>query len=168
MSAPEWLVELVGRHHHLPPMQTHDLRYAENACSCKTILARPRMAGDWAAAEKIHDAHVADATWDALIERVPAARAETIQFDTPKRQWMRDNEPQRSRSANRGRYFWMPCPICHMHFGGNEWGKTGKLSSINDPLQPRGTGHGVGICPACEDEGLGEETLDWGALEAAE
>ncbi len=46
-------------------------------------------------------------------------------------------------------YFWLPCPICHEHFGGFETGGT-----LNDPGHDGQEGTGRIICrkPSCAEE----------------
>jgi hypothetical protein len=49
-------------------------------------------------------------------------------------------------------YFWVPCPVCGMDFGGQEWRDVDEhLSSIptGDP------GMSKGICPGCTAAGAG-------------
>jgi len=47
--------------------------------------------------------------------------------------------------ANRMGYFWLPCPLCGIFFGGHEW-KNGDEYSI--PIKNR-PGFFKGICPDC-------------------
>ena len=76
--------------------------------------------------------------------------------------------------------FWLPCPLCGQHFGGQEWDEIdGHDSSIPDPDQPQDPEsalHGRGICPGCTAAGGGcrawhaigvEVHPDCPALEAA-
>ena len=41
-------------------------------------------------------------------------------------------------------FFWLPCPICHINFGGHEWGTGHNSSLMTDP------GSGWGVCWRCE------------------
>lgn len=56
--------------------------------------------------------------------------------------------------ADVGGYFWLPCPACGKHFGGQEWHRAnGHADSIPDPN--RETGYSLGICPDCTAAGRG-------------
>lgn len=44
--------------------------------------------------------------------------------------------------AERGGYFWLPCPLCGWEFGGHESGGT-------VPDLTRGPGYGTAVCSAC-------------------
>lgn len=58
-----------------------------------------------------------------------------------------------------GGFFWLPCPLCGVHFGGHEWRPVGgRLASVPDPCGP--SNMSVGICPRCTRAGLGRE-LSW-------
>lgn len=81
-----------------------------------------------------------------------------IDYDTPQRQKMRLNEVWRKRSATWRGYFWLPCPICGMQFGGNEI----EGGNIPDPDYPPQSGRGVCICPACDREGRGASVEEIG------
>lgn len=56
--------------------------------------------------------------------------------------------------ARLGGYFWVPCPLCGVYFGGHELrDRPGLSSTIPHPSgQP---GRGKGICPACTLAGRG-------------
>jgi hypothetical protein len=41
-----------------------------------------------------------------------------------------------------GGYFWLPCPLCGVHFGGHE----------ESASWYQGHGAGVGVCMGCKDE----------------
>lgn len=79
-ETPDWLTGLLAEHHHLPPMQTHG-GYAENSCTCRAVLERPSMAGDWAEAATFHDAHVAAVIWAEITERGFVQLSELDAFD---------------------------------------------------------------------------------------
>ncbi len=54
-------------------------------------------------------------------------------------------------------YFWLPCPLCAVEFGGHEWHDdvlNGRPGSIPMPGRP---GHAHLICPACTLAGRGYE-----------
>jgi hypothetical protein len=52
-------------------------------------------------------------------------------------------------------YFWLPCPLCGIDFGGHEWrdGEPDKPSHIPDPGGIPGLFKG--ICPYCTEAGRG-------------
>lgn len=63
------------------------------------------------------------------------------------------------------RYFWTPCYLCGRSFGGHELREIdGKSCSINlvEFVERSNiyvtTTQGVGICPSCTREGLGDES----------
>lgn len=41
-------------------------------------------------------------------------------------------------------YFWLPCILCKRPFGGHEIG-----DDIPEPVDFKGEGWGIGVCPAC-------------------
>ncbi len=45
--------------------------------------------------------------------------------------------------ANLAGYFWLPCPLCKEMFGGHECNGANLMKSW---------GHGVAVCPACEQK----------------
>ncbi len=53
-------------------------------------------------------------------------------------------------------YFWLPCPLCGMEFGGHEWGDIGGKSSTIWS----GKGKATGICPQCTRDGKGNSPGD--------
>jgi len=56
--------------------------------------------------------------------------------------------------ADRGGYFWLPCPLCGRKFGGQEWRMVdGHMDTI--PTPSRGEGASQGICPTCTRSGKG-------------
>lgn len=62
--------------------------------------------------------------------------------------------------ARAGGYFWLPCPLCGVDFGGHEWDVRGdKVSHIPDercpPAGPQGPFSYKGICPFCTEAGRG-------------
>lgn len=77
-------------------------------------------------------------------------------------------------------YFWLPCPLCGQHFGGQEWDDVdGHDASIPDPERqqdPDRALRGIAICPNCTAAGAGcrawhaigvKAHLDCPALEVA-
>lgn len=73
--------------------------------------------------------------------------------------WFAALVPYRARRAhrwwaNRRGYFWSPCPLCAVSFGGHEWRDVrGRISTVPDPLGPANMS--VGICPTCTRLGRG-------------
>ena len=57
--------------------------------------------------------------------------------------------------ANTSGYFWLPCPLCGIEFGGHEWSYKDydKPPHIPDPSGL--PGRYVGICPYCTKAGRG-------------
>lgn len=53
--------------------------------------------------------------------------------------------------AAAGHYFWLPCPLCGVHFGGHEWMARASGSSIPGDRP----GITQGICPFCMMAGRG-------------
>lgn len=51
-------------------------------------------------------------------------------------------------------YFWLPCPLCAVMFGGHEW--LTDLPRLRATIPSRDGLHlGEGICPACTRDGRG-------------
>ena len=60
-------------------------------------------------------------------------------------------------AASAGGYFWLPCPLCGLEFGGHEWlrGTAQNPSSIRLPGDAPGAS--TGICPFCTMAGRGRQ-----------
>lgn len=50
-----------------------------------------------------------------------------------------------ARTARQGGWFWLPCPLCGMQFGGHEW--LSGDSAVRLATDPEG--QQTGICPPC-------------------
>src|SRR5450755_1241380 len=54
--------------------------------------------------------------------------------------------------ANAERWFWLPCPLCGMYFGGHEHHF---LDGFPDSIPSGQPGLSTGICPPCQMAGRG-------------
>ncbi len=95
--------------------------------------------------------------WRAV--RYPHA-VQTVASSTPWWfHWFAWVVPYRLRTVHRwyasaGGYFWLPCPLCGVPFGGHEWRSVGgRLASVPDPCGSRNMS--TGICPRCTRAGRG-------------
>lgn len=57
--------------------------------------------------------------------------------------------------ARQSHCFWLPCPLCGLEFGGQEWKFTERYASVHLPGDPLDTQ--TAICPWCTDAGRGRE-----------
>ena len=71
-------------------------------------------------------------------------------------QVMRERVMACNTARSRG-WFWRPCPLCGLEFGGQEWmhGNPHHASSIH--LPDNEPGMRTGICPFCTMAGRGDE-----------
>lgn len=77
---------------------------------------------------------------------------------------MRERAMARNVAAA-GYFFWRPCPLCGLEFGGQEWvrGSEDKPASIHMPGDSPQIG--TGICPFCTMAGRGADPR-WNAHDA--
>jgi hypothetical protein len=70
-------------------------------------------------------------------------------------------------TARAGGYFWLPCPLCGVHFGGQEWLVRGSSRWPADIPDLFIAGRGQGICPWCTRAGRGYGTYVDGVWKVA-
>ena len=72
--------------------------------------------------------------------------------------WFAEHYPEGERTGHKlfaqaFGYFWAPCPLCKVEFGGHEWRDIdGKVAAIPVSGDPR---RGTAICPTCTRAGKG-------------
>jgi hypothetical protein len=69
-------------------------------------------------------------------------------------EWLWVGRMAHSMWASRFGYFWMPCPICDVSFGGHQWKTSTELpGEIRHPTEPF---KHIAICPRCRKAGRGQ------------
>lgn len=60
-------------------------------------------------------------------------------------------------TATTGGWFWLPCPLCGVHFGGQEWLWNNRNASQIAHIPSGRPGVTSGICPWCTAAGRGHD-----------